>query len=231
MPRCLSATCSAPGTRFYPTSVAIRACSSTPAASRQSTVRAYSPSTSQAATSSTSPRGFAGRKRRRPRVGVTRALGLMARKFTMGANIEAAARAPACGDGNPNDHPFDMLGEGARTYEDSARYLASYAHAARDPGGRFRLAQMSVKLSSLSPRFDELSRRVRPGSVLQARVAPVADGPNAFTVFVDAEEQNRLELTLSVVENVIRSARLAYWGRRAGVRSRWKPWSTCASWL
>ena len=142
-------------------------------------------------------------------VGVTRALGLMARKFTMGANIEAAARrAMRAETYNPQrSHSFDMLGEGARTYEDSARYLASYAHAAEAiQAAGFRSPQMSVKLSSLSPRFDELSRRecVPDLSSKLGSLFPIADGPNAFTVFVDAEEQNRLELTLSVVENVIR---------------------------
>jgi RHH-type proline utilization regulon transcriptional repressor/proline dehydrogenase/delta 1-pyrroline-5-carboxylate dehydrogenase len=65
---------------------------------------------------------------------------------------------------------------------------------------------MSVKLSSLSPRFDELSREecVPDLSAKLASLFPDRDGPDAFTVFVDAEEQNRLELTLSVVENVVR---------------------------
>ena len=142
-------------------------------------------------------------------VGVTRALGLMARKFTMGADIECAARRAMRAEAyNPaRSHSFDMLGEGARTEEDSARYLASYAHAAEAiQAAGFRSPQMSVKLSSLSPRFDELSREecVPDLSAKLASLFPDRDGPDAFTVFVDAEEQNRLELTLSVVENVVR---------------------------
>ena len=142
-------------------------------------------------------------------VGVTRALGLMARKFTMGADIECAARRAMRAEAyNPaRSHSFDMLGEGARTHEDSARYLASYAHAAEAiQAAGFRYPQMSVKLSSLSPRFDELSREecVPDLSAKLASLFPDRDGPDAFTVFVDAEEQNRLELTLSVVENVVR---------------------------
>lgn len=142
-------------------------------------------------------------------VGVTRALGLMARKFTMGADIECAARRAMRAEAyNPaRSHSFDMLGEGARTHEDSARYLASYAHAAEAiQAAGFRSPQMSVKLSSLSPRFDELSREecVPDLSAKLASLFPERDGPDAFTVFVDAEEQNRLELTLSVVENVVR---------------------------
>ena len=142
-------------------------------------------------------------------VGVTRALGLMARKFTMGADIECAARRAMRAEAyNPaRSHSFDMLGEGARTHKDSARYLASYAHAAEAiQAAGFRSPQMSVKLSSLSPRFDELSREecVPDLSAKLASLFPDRDGPDAFTVFVDAEEQNRLELTLSVVENVVR---------------------------
>ena len=98
-------------------------------------------------------------------------------------------------------HSFDVLGEGARTEKDAARYLASYvdaAHAIASSG--VTSPQMSVKLSSLSPRFDELSRRECVDDLARklASVVPGADSP--LCVFVDAEEQRRLELTLSVVE-------------------------------
>ena len=114
-PRGLSATCSAPGTSiFYPTSAAIRACSSTPAASRCPPSAAYSPSITRRRLLRRVHEGF-GREASDAvlEVGVTRALGLMARKFTMGANIEAAARrAMRAETYNPQrSHSFDMLGE------------------------------------------------------------------------------------------------------------------------
>jgi RHH-type proline utilization regulon transcriptional repressor/proline dehydrogenase/delta 1-pyrroline-5-carboxylate dehydrogenase len=154
--------------------------------------------------------------------GVAGALGALARKFTAGADIASAirsakrleARDPA------RSHSFDMLGEGARTHEDAERYLASYADAAEAiRAAGFRSPQMSVKLSSLSPRFDELSRDEcvpdlarKLGSLLgppEKRMELSPDGRelaenSEFAVFVDAEEQNRLELTLSVVSRVVR---------------------------
>jgi RHH-type proline utilization regulon transcriptional repressor/proline dehydrogenase/delta 1-pyrroline-5-carboxylate dehydrogenase len=67
---------------------------------------------------------------------------------------------------------------------------------------------MSVKLSSLSPRFDELSRRETLPKLVASLGAlvgdPAARDDDDFTIFVDAEEQNRLELTLAVVEATVR---------------------------
>ena len=106
-------------------------------------------------------------------------------------------------------HSFDMLGEGARTEKDAARYLAAYVHAGKHIArSGVRSPQMSVKLSSLSPRFDELSRRETLPKLVASLGAlvgdPAARDDDDFTIFVDAEEQNRLELTLAVVEATVR---------------------------
>ena len=70
---------------------------------------------------------------------------------------------------------------------------------------------MSVKLSSLSPRFDELSRgstvdqlALSLGSLLpESAKGGAIDLDREYTVFVDAEEQNRLEMTLSAIEAAV----------------------------
>ena len=143
--------------------------------------------------------------------GVRKSLGLLARKFTMGPNIESAcARASRAELATGNKmHSFDMLGEGARTEKDAARYLAAYVHAGKHIArSGVRSPQMSVKLSSLSPRFDELSRRETLPKLVASLGAlvgdPAARDDDDFTIFVDAEEQNRLELTLAVVEATVR---------------------------
>ena len=142
-------------------------------------------------------------------------LGALAKKFTMGADIDAAIRrATRAERRNPaRSHSFDMLGEGARTAEDAARYLESYARAGRAVAtSGARSPQMSVKLSSLSPRFDELSRGSTVdhlarslGSLLPESATGAIDLDREYTVFVDAEEQNRLEMTLSTIEAAVAS--------------------------
>ena len=141
-------------------------------------------------------------------------LGALANKFTMGADIDSALRRATRAErrNSARMHSFDMLGEGARTAEDAARYLESYASAGRAIAtSGARSPQMSVKLSSLSPRFDELSRgstvdqlALSLGSLLpESAKGGAIDLDREYTVFVDAEEQNRLEMTLSAIEAAV----------------------------
>ena len=141
-------------------------------------------------------------------------LGALANKFTMGADIDSALRRATRAErrNSARMHSFDMLGEGARTAEDAARYLESYARAGRAIAtSGARSPQMSVKLSSLSPRFDELSRgstvdqlALSLGSLLpESAKGGAIDLDREYTVFVDAEEQNRLEMTLSAIEAAV----------------------------
>ena len=142
------------------------------------------------------------------RFAVKRAIGLLSTKFTMGDTIgnalrraKANERAAWAKTRSVVSHSFDVLGEGARTEKDAARYLASYvdaAHAIASSG--VTSPQMSVKLSSLSPRFDELSRRECVDDLARKLASVVPGAASPLCVFVDAEEQRRLELTLSVVE-------------------------------
>ncbi|MEF3367578.1 proline dehydrogenase family protein, partial [Methylocystis sp. 9N] len=142
------------------------------------------------------------------------AMRLMGAHFVFGETIEAAiARA--------QDHrerfSYDMLGEGARTAKDAARYFDAYAHAIRVIGanadGRLPARPgISVKLSALHPRYEAISRdRVLgelPARALElARLAKARD--LAFTI--DAEEADRLELSLDVIARVAADSSLAGW--------------------
>ena len=111
-----------------------------------------------------------------------------------------------------------MLGEGARTAADAERYFAAYAPpsmpSARAPA-RARLPDrpgISVKLSALHPRFEAVSRdrvlaELVPGVLELARKA--RDHDLNFTV--DAEEADRLELTLDVIAAVLADPSLRGW--------------------
>ncbi len=139
------------------------------------------------------------------------AIRLIGSHFVLGQTIgEALARA--------RSHPqflysFDMLGEGARTASDAAKYFAAYAGAIDAIGasaaGAAARPGISVKLTALHPRFEAISRervlRELPPRLLElARLAKAHD--LLFTV--DAEEADRLELSLEVVRMVLRDPSL-----------------------
>jgi RHH-type proline utilization regulon transcriptional repressor/proline dehydrogenase/delta 1-pyrroline-5-carboxylate dehydrogenase len=144
-----------------------------------------------------------------------RAMRLMGSHFVFGETIgDALERA----HGRRERFSFDMLGEGARSGADAKRYFDAYASAieaigaqAGDQGLPARPG-ISVKLSALHPRYEAISReRVLcelPPLVLElARLARARD--LAFTI--DAEEADRLELSLDVIARVVADPSLTGW--------------------
>ncbi|WP_457797298.1 bifunctional proline dehydrogenase/L-glutamate gamma-semialdehyde dehydrogenase PutA [Methylocystis sp. S23] len=149
------------------------------------------------------------------RVAARQAMRLMGAHFVFGETIEDAL---ARSQGARERFSFDMLGEGARSAADAERYFEAYAAAIRaigDAAGGAPLPNrpgVSVKLSALHPRYEAVSRervlRELPPRVLElARFAKQSD--LAFTI--DAEEADRLELSLDVIARVVADPSLAGW--------------------
>jgi RHH-type proline utilization regulon transcriptional repressor/proline dehydrogenase/delta 1-pyrroline-5-carboxylate dehydrogenase len=111
-----------------------------------------------------------------------------------------------------------MLGEGARTAADAERYFNAYASAieaiGRSAGSRLLPDRpgISVKLSALHPRFEAMSR-TRVMTELVPRLNELARHAKAFDLnfTVDAEEADRLELSLDVIAATLGEASLAGW--------------------
>ena len=150
------------------------------------------------------------------RAATRQAMRLMGSHFVLGETIEAAlSRAHSSG---AMRYSFDMLGEAARTAADAERYFGSYASAIEAIG---RIAGdrplpdrpgISVKLSALHPRFEALSRRrvmaeLVPRLIELARHAKTCD----LNFTVDAEEADRLELSLDVIAAAFGDASLEAW--------------------
>jgi RHH-type transcriptional regulator, proline utilization regulon repressor / proline dehydrogenase / delta 1-pyrroline-5-carboxylate dehydrogenase len=169
------------------------------------------------------PQGTIGRLAKRlgapaVRAATRQAMRLMGSHFVLGETIESAlARARPHSAAAPR-YSFDMLGEGARTAADAERYFNSYA-AAIDAIGRAADHRplpdrpgISVKLSALHPRFEALSRR-RVMSELVPRLLDLARRAKAFDLnfTVDAEEADRLELSLDVIAATLGDASLTGW--------------------
>jgi RHH-type transcriptional regulator, proline utilization regulon repressor / proline dehydrogenase / delta 1-pyrroline-5-carboxylate dehydrogenase len=152
------------------------------------------------------------------RAATRQAMRLMGSHFVLGETIESAlARAAPRSVGSPR-YSFDMLGEGARTSTDAERYFNSYASAieaiGRTAGDRPLPGRpgISVKLSALHPRFEPLSHR-RVMRELVPRLIDLARQAKAYDLnfTVDAEEADRLELSLEVIAAALSDASLAGW--------------------
>jgi RHH-type proline utilization regulon transcriptional repressor/proline dehydrogenase/delta 1-pyrroline-5-carboxylate dehydrogenase len=164
---------------------------------------------------------------RRAVAGAMRALG---RQFVLGETIGAAMARAAADEDRGIAMSYDMLGEAARTWEDADRYRDAYRTAIAAAGARAGIAArpgVSVKLSALHPRYEALQAD-RVMAELPPRLADLARQAAALGVplTVDAEEADRLALSLDVIASVLPDPALAAWdgfgvavqtyGRRAG---------------
>ncbi|HEX5516077.1 MAG TPA: bifunctional proline dehydrogenase/L-glutamate gamma-semialdehyde dehydrogenase PutA, partial [Pseudolabrys sp.] len=150
------------------------------------------------------------------RAATRQAMRLLGSHFVLGQTIEEAlGRA---GSHREFLYSFDMLGEGARTSVDAGHYLDSYARAIEAIGkaaGNDTLPRrpgISVKLSALHPRFEPLSRdrvlaELVPKLIELAKLAK----RHELNFTIDAEEADRLELSLDVIAATLRDASLAGW--------------------
>ncbi|MGY2050116.1 bifunctional proline dehydrogenase/L-glutamate gamma-semialdehyde dehydrogenase PutA [Methylobacterium sp. JK268] len=146
------------------------------------------------------------------------AMRVMGNHFVLGETIQAALKRAGSGQGRLYRYSFDMLGEGARTAEDARAYAASYAAAIAAIGqaaGNRPLPDrpgISVKLSALHPRYEAMSRaRVMDELVPVLLGLAQAARAHDLNFTVDAEEADRLELSLDVIEAVLADSSLAGW--------------------
>ena len=152
------------------------------------------------------------------RTATRQAMRVMGNHFVLGQTIEEALKRAGSSKGRVYRYSFDMLGEGARTAEDARRYFESYASAIDAIGrsaGNEPLPNrpgISVKLSALHPRYEATSRErvmreLVPLTIALARQAKSYD----LNFTIDAEEADRLELSLEVIEAVLADPSLADW--------------------
>jgi RHH-type proline utilization regulon transcriptional repressor/proline dehydrogenase/delta 1-pyrroline-5-carboxylate dehydrogenase len=139
-----------------------------------------------------------------------RAVQLLGRQFVLGQTInEAMDEAAAARSRTANlRFSYDMLGEGARTDADALRYLASYRNAIQSIAGHANPTGavahndgISIKLSALHPRYED-AQRERVLAELVPRVWTLCEQAARANInlTIDAEEVDRLELSLDVFE-------------------------------
>ncbi|NWN91178.1 bifunctional proline dehydrogenase/L-glutamate gamma-semialdehyde dehydrogenase PutA [Marinobacter adhaerens] len=161
----------------------------------------------------------------------------MGRQFVLGRDIEEAQKEARPYMAKGYTYSYDMLGEAARTDSDARRYYESYSHAidsiAQNCQGDVRTNPgISVKLSALLARY-EYGQKERVMTELLPRALDLAKKAAAANMGfnIDAEEQDRLDLSLDVIEAIMTDPALAGWdgfgvvvqafGRRAAHTLDW----------
>jgi RHH-type proline utilization regulon transcriptional repressor/proline dehydrogenase/delta 1-pyrroline-5-carboxylate dehydrogenase len=147
------------------------------------------------------------------RQAVGAAMRLMGEIFVMGRTIDEAIRRMDKRENAGFTASFDMLGEAARTFPDGERYFASYEGAIRAVG---RVAErghsISVKLSALHPRYEVAHYdSCVPSLVAQVEALAVLAKNSGIAFTIDAEESERLEMSLDIIETVAGLPSLKGW--------------------
>ncbi|WP_062012609.1 bifunctional proline dehydrogenase/L-glutamate gamma-semialdehyde dehydrogenase PutA [Aureimonas sp. AU4] len=152
------------------------------------------------------------------RTATRQAMRFLGRQFVLGETIEDALERARAAERKGYRYSYDMLGEGARTRDDAERYRRSYEDAIEKIGrqaGNKALPErpgISVKLSALHPRYHPTHRE----AVLRELVPVLADLARKAQSFdlnftVDAEEAERLELSLDVIDATVRALDFRGW--------------------
>ncbi|WP_263146773.1 bifunctional proline dehydrogenase/L-glutamate gamma-semialdehyde dehydrogenase PutA [Pseudomonas sp. RIT-PI-AD] len=152
------------------------------------------------------------------RAAMNQAMKLMGKQFVLGRTIgEALKNGRPCRE-QGYTYSFDMLGEAALTQADAEKYMADYRQAIDTVGKEPQVGpgprpSISIKLSALHPRY-EVAQRERVLSELFANVRELASRARALDVgiTIDAEEADRLELSLELYEKLMRDPAIAGWG-------------------
>lgn len=152
------------------------------------------------------------------RKGVDMAMRLMGEQFVTGETIAEALANAGNMENRGFRYSYDMLGEAALTEEDAKRYLASYEQAIHAIGkashgrGIYEGPGISIKLSALHPRYsraqyDRVMEELYPTLLGLAQLARQYD----IGINIDAEEADRLEISLDLLEKLCFDPSLADW--------------------
>ncbi len=163
------------------------------------------------------------------RASMQRAMHILGREFVLGRTIVEALERGAGGL-----FSFDMLGEAARTAQAAQNYFDVYSHAVEAVGGAAsRGSGVSVKLSALHPRYqfvqyESVMTQLFPRLLSLCETAAQHD----IALSIDAEEADRLELSLELFERIARAPTLAGWeGLGIVVQAYGKRALPCIAWV
>ena len=169
---------------------------------------------------------------------ILQAMRILGQQYVFGRTIGEAMRRAKRAKQSHQRYSFDLLGEGARTYEDAERYFAAYSSAINELGDANRgnsiddANGISVKLSALHPRFEHAQRhRLDVELMPKLKALAMQAKRHGLGFSIDAEEAARLEPTLDLFECLARDPDLQVWNglgfvlqayqKRASVVAQW----------
>ncbi len=152
------------------------------------------------------------------RQSVSQVMRLLGKQFVMGETITDALKRAQCAEKKGYRHSYDMLGEAAKTMEDAERYYQAYLEAIqaiarhKTAGEIFHQPSISIKLSALHPRY-ELGQKERVFQELYPRLRDLTYTAKdlGIALTIDAEESERLELSLELLHLLIQDSYLDHW--------------------
>lgn len=152
------------------------------------------------------------------RTALYRGVRIMGKQFVMGETIESAVKRAQPNEKIGYRYSYDMLGESAKTMKDAERYFNSYTMAieaiqkASNGKGIFEGPGLSVKVSALHPRY-EFAQRDRSLKEIFPKLLHLAQNAKAGNIglTIDAEEADRLELSLELINMVSAHPSLKDW--------------------
>lgn len=151
------------------------------------------------------------------RVAMVRAMQMMGRQFVLGTSIEDALSHASIWEKRGYRMSYDMLGEGARERDAARRYFEMYAHsidALSANNGQMKSCNsgVSVKLSALHPRYTYAQKNNCVPEVLASlRALCVKAAAANISLTVDAEEMDRLDLSIEIVEGILSDSDFVGW--------------------
>jgi len=152
------------------------------------------------------------------RQSIAKAMEIMGNQFVMGETIKDALKRAKTDEESGYCHSYDMLGEEARTKKDAHRYFEAYTQAIETIGKLkreediFSQSSISVKLSALHPRY-ELAKREQINEELRPLILSLVllAKENGVPLTIDAEESERLDISLDIIEFISGHQNLKGW--------------------
>ncbi len=153
------------------------------------------------------------------RMAVDQAMRIMSKQFVKGRTIKEALTRAKKKEARGYRFSYDMLGEAALTVEDAQRYYEAYSNAIETIGKNkpadadvYRSPGISIKLSALHPRYQEFQhqrvlKELAPKLLSLAQLAKQYD----IGLTIDAEESERLDLSMDIIEIVFNDKSLDGW--------------------
>lgn len=155
------------------------------------------------------------------RAAMNQAMKIMGKQFVLGRSIDEAIKHSKPYRAKGYTYSFDMLGEAAFTDADAERYFIAYRDAVRKLAkskSQWRddrpAPSISIKLSALHPRYEEAHQHAVMSELVE-RVTLLVDEARQsdIAITIDAEEADRLELSLRLFKTVYQSVAAKGWDK------------------